>query len=133
MRARASPHRRISPLGFLLRALVNAAAIGAAAWLLDGVRLDGVVSALVAGAVLGIVNALVRPVLLVLTFPLTLVTLGLFIFVLNGLCLWLTSAVVPGFTVTGFWPAVGAALVVTVVSWALTTFVADSGRLQRLG
>lgn len=112
---------------------MNAAAIGAAAWLLDGVRLDGVVSALVAGAVLGIVNALVRPVLLVLTFPLTLVTLGLFIFVLNGLCLWLTSAVVPGFTVTGFWPAVGAALVVTVVSWALTTFVADSGRLQRLG
>jgi putative membrane protein len=120
-------------MGFLVRALVNAAAIGLAAYLLDGIRLEGLLPALVAGVVLGLVNALVRPVLLVVTFPLTLLTLGLFIFVLNGLCLWLTSALVPGFVVTGFWAAVFAALVVSIVSWLLTTFVADTGRIQRLG
>jgi putative membrane protein len=67
----------------------------------------------------------------IVTLPLTLVTLGLFLFVLNAFCLWLTSAIVPGFDVRGFWPAFWGAFVISVVSWALTVFVNDSGRFGR--
>jgi putative membrane protein len=71
----------------------------------------------------------VRPVLLVLTLPITLLTLGLFLLVLNGLCLWLVAAVVSGFHVPGFWSAIGGALVVSAVSWLVTAVVSDSGRI----
>jgi putative membrane protein len=87
------------------------------------------VTILGAGLVLGLINAVVRPVLLVLTLPLTLVTLGLFLLVLNALCLWLTSALVKGFTVHGFWAAFFGALIVSVVSWLLNAFLSDRGRL----
>lgn len=116
-------------MGFLLRVLVNAAAIYAVAMIVPGIEVSGVWAALGAGLVLGLVNAIVRPVLLVLTLPITLLTLGLFLLVLNGLCLWLTSVVVKGFVVAGFWPAVLGALLVSVVSWILNAFVSDRGRL----
>lgn len=106
-------------MGFLVRLILNAIAIGVAAWLLPGLRLAGPGTALLAGALLGFVNALVRPVLLVLTLPFTLVTLGLFIFVVNAICLWMTAAIVPGFGIDGFWSALFGALVVSVVSWLL--------------
>ena len=120
-------------MGFLLRVVINAVTIGLAAYLVEGISVTGAVPAVVAGLVLGLINALVRPVLVLLTLPLTLVTLGLFLLVLNGLCLWLTSAVVPGFTITGFWAAFLGALIVSIVSWALTAFLADTGRVARLG
>jgi putative membrane protein len=116
-------------VGFLLRIVVNTLAIGLAAAVVPGVRIDGFLTALAAGLVLGLVNAVVRPVLLLLTLPITLLTLGLFLLVLNGLCLWLVAAVVAGFHVAGFWPAVGGALVVSAVSWLLTAVVSDSGRI----
>jgi putative membrane protein len=87
--------------------------------------------ALLAGLVLGLINALVRPVLVVLTLPLTLLTLGLFLLVLNGICLALTAWLVPGFDIDGFLPAVLGALVISVVSWLLTAFVSDRGRVER--
>src|SRR6185436_20462860 len=96
-----------------------------------GVTLSSPVIALVAGLIFGIVNALVRPVLVVLTFPLTLVTLGLFLFVVNGLCLGITAALVPGFAVGGFWSAVLGALVVSVVSWILNGMLLDPVGEQR--
>ena len=119
-------------MGFLLRVLVNAVTIGLAAYLVPGIDLGGLAPALVAGLVLGLVNALVRPVLILLTLPLTLLTLGLFIFVLNALCLWLTAALVPGLTIHGFGSAFLGALVVSIVSWALTAFISDTGRLARI-
>ena len=88
--------------------------------------------ALLAGLVLALINAVVRPVLKIITLPLTLLTLGLFLFVLNAFCLWLTSALVPGFDVTGFRAALLGALLITIVSWALTAFVSDTGRFRRL-
>lgn len=103
----------------LLKILLNAAAILVAAHFMDGIVVRGAAAALIAGLVLGIVNAIVRPVLLILTLPITLLTLGLFIFVVNALCLALTAALVPGFEVAGFWSALGGALVVTIVSWIL--------------
>jgi putative membrane protein len=116
-------------MGFILRAILNGATIYLASRLFEGVELRSVEAALVAGLVLGVVNALVRPVLVVLTFPLTLVTLGLFLFVLNAFCLWLTSALVPGFTIHGFWPAFLTALLLSVVSWVLTALLSDRGRV----
>ena len=106
-------------MSFLIRLLLNGCAIVVAAWLLPGLHLSGASAALVAGAILGLVNALVRPVLLFFTFPLTIVTLGLFIFVVNALCLALTAWIVPGFSVDGFWWAMVGAVVVSMVSWVL--------------
>ena len=119
-------------MGFLIRVAVNTLAILLAAAVVPGIAVRGVVTAIGAGLVLGLVNAVVRPVLLVLTFPLTLVTLGLFIFVLNALCLWLTAALVKGFEVQGFWPALFGALIVSVVSWLLTAFLSDGGRVSSI-
>jgi putative membrane protein len=116
-------------VGFLFRVLVDALAIVLAAALVPGIELRGPLAALGAGLVLGLVNAVIRPVLLVLTLPLTLVTLGLFIFVLNAFCLWLTAALVKGFEIDGFWSAVLGALIVSVVSWLMTAFVSDRGGL----
>lgn len=109
----------------LARVLLNGIAIIAAAYFVPGVLLAGPGTALVAGLILGGVNALVRPVLLVLTLPLTLLTLGLFIFVVNALCLGLTAALVPGLEIAGFWSMLFGALVVSVVSWILNGLMLD--------
>ena len=119
-------------MGVLVRIIVNAATIAIAAAVIPGIELRGIGAALIAGLALGVVNAIVRPILFVLTLPLTLVTLGLFLFVLNAVCLWLTAAIVPGFAIRGFGAAFLGALVVSAVSWVLTAFVSDSGRLRRL-
>lgn len=119
-------------MGFLLRVLINAAALWVAASLIPGIRLSGLRYTLLAALVLGLINAIVRPVLLFLTLPITLLTLGLFIFVLNAFCLWLTSRLVPGFDVHGFGAAFLGALVISVVSWMLTAFLSDTGRLRRI-
>jgi putative membrane protein len=116
-------------MGFLIRVVVNALAIWLATEIVPGIEARSATTVLVAALVLGIVNAVVRPILLVLTLPLTLVTLGLFLFVLNALCLWLTSAIVPGFDVRGFWPAFWGALLVSALSWAVNGFVSDRGRV----
>jgi len=111
---------------FFLRLLLNGLAIMVAAWFVPGVRLAGVVPAIVAGIILGFVNALVRPVLLLLTLPFTLLTLGLFIFIVNAVCFALTAALVPGFDLSGFLAAFFGALVVTMVSWLLNALLADN-------
>ena len=101
--------------------ILNADALLAVAWLLPtSIHVASFGSALLAALILGLVNALVRPVLLVLTLPVTLLTLGLFIFVLNGLMFWLAGSLIDGFVVAGFWPAVLGSMVYSVVSWALS-------------
>jgi putative membrane protein len=119
-------------MGFVLRLIVNAAALWVAAQLVPGIVVTGFTPLLLAALVLGLINAIVRPVLLVLTLPLTLMTLGFFIFILNAFCLWLTSRIVPGFIVQSFAAALLGALVVSIVSWLLTAFVSDAGRWRRM-
>src|SRR5688572_25497839 len=119
-------------MGFVLRLIVNAAALWVAAQLVPGIVVAGLTPLLLAALVLGLINAVVRPILVILTLPLTLVTLGLFIFVLNAFCLWLTSRIVPGFEVQTFGAALLGALVVSIVSWLLTAFVSDTGRWRRM-
>jgi putative membrane protein len=115
-------------MGLLVRVVINTAALLLAAHVVTGVEVRSLPVALAAGLVLGLINAVVRPVLVFLTFPLTLLTLGLFLLVLNAFCVWLTSALVPGFTVRGVWPALLTALIVSAVSWVLSAFFTTARR-----
>jgi putative membrane protein len=112
----------------LLRLALNAIALVVAAYLVRGIHLSGPGATIVAAVILGFVNAIVRPVLFFLTLPVTLVTLGLFIFVLNAACLGLTAAVVPGFDIDGFGAALLGAVIVSVVSWVLNGLVGEPFR-----
>jgi putative membrane protein len=103
--------------------IINTAALLALPYLMQSVTFDSVGAALVSALVLALVNTLLRPLLLLLTLPVTVASMGLFILVINGLMFWLVAYWVEGFHVTGFWSAVGAALLYSIISWALTTLL----------
>lgn len=107
----------------LVRWLINAGALLALPYIYGGVKVDGIVTALVAAAVLGVVNAVIRPILLVLTVPLNLLTLGLFTFVINALMLWLAASLVSGFEVSGFAGAFVGSLLLTLISAVISALV----------
>jgi putative membrane protein len=112
-------------MGFVARTLINAVALWAAAALVPGISVRGWGSLLLAAIVFGLVNALVRPVVVLLSLPLTILTLGLFLLVVNAAMLGLTSWLLPGFRVEGFWPAFFGAIVVSLVSWATARVFLD--------
>lgn len=101
----------------LLRWILNAAILIGLSFYLPGIAVTGWYAALVAALILGLINALIRPFVLILTLPATILTLGLFTFVINGLMFWLAGSVVKGFEVAGFWPAFWGAFIMTVVNW----------------
>jgi putative membrane protein len=103
--------------------LINTVALAAVAYLMPSVSIASPGAALVAALVLGLVNTLIRPLLVLLTLPVTILTLGLFIFVINGLLFWAVGSFVPGFHVAGFWPGVFGAIVFSVISWLLSALV----------
>jgi putative membrane protein len=107
----------------LLVWLLNTLALIAVAYLLPNVSVATFATALVGALVLGLVNSVIRPVLVLLTLPVTVLTLGLFILVINGLMFWFAAAFVPGFDVAGFWAGVLGALVYSVISWFLSALV----------
>lgn len=107
----------------LITWLINAAALFALPYLMQSVRVESFSTALIAALVLGLVNVLIRPVLVLLTLPVTLLTLGLFIFVINGLLFWAVANFVGGFQVAGFWSAVGGAILYSLISWALSALL----------
>jgi putative membrane protein len=107
----------------LLTWLINTVAIFALPHLLDSVAVDSFTTALFAALVLGLVNTLIRPILVVLTLPVTLLTLGLFIFVINGLMFWAVADLIQGFQVAGFGSAVLAAMVYSVISWLMSAIL----------
>ena len=116
--------------GLALRWLTLTFAIVLASYLLDGVRVSGFFSALGAAAMLGILNAFFRPIALILTLPINILTFGLFTFVINAVMLKMASGVISGFEVYGFWTAVFGALIIGLVSFALNTLVDESGRVD---
>ena len=123
-------------MAVIWRVLVNAVALWAATELVDGIRFDGAWPTLLAVAlVFGVLNVTVRPILKFVTFPLLILTLGLFTFVLNALMLWLTGAISDafrlGFHVADFGAAFWGALVVTIVSYVLSLFVSTTERTSR--
>lgn len=103
--------------------LINALALMAVAYLMPSITVSSFGAALIAALVLGLINAFVRPVLILFTLPVTVLTLGLFIFVLNGLLFWMVGSWLEGFSVAGFWPAVFGAILFSIVSWALSALV----------
>jgi putative membrane protein len=103
--------------------LINAVALIAVAYLLPGIAVASFVTALVAALVLGLVNAIIRPILVLLTLPATLLTLGLFIFVINGLLFWFVGSFIDGFVVAGFWWGVIGAIAYSLLSWALSALL----------
>lgn len=109
----------------LITWLINAAALFALPYLMQSIQVDSFVVALVAALVLGLLNALIRPLLVLLTLPVTVLTLGLFIFVINGLLFWLVADFVSGFHVAGFWPAVWGAILYSIISWALSAILIE--------
>ncbi len=116
---------------FLIRWLITTLAVMAAAWVLPGISYDSTGALLGASLLLGLINAFVRPVLLLLSLPFIIVTMGLFIFVVNALLLLLVSAVVPAFHVGGFWDAFFGAILISIVSWFLSAiFRASDGRVH---
>lgn len=118
--------------GFLFRLVITALGLWAAATIIPGMTISGWGALAVSALLLGIVNAVIRPVLLILTLPLTVLTLGLFILVVNGISLAIVAALVPGFELAGLWSATLGAGVVGITSWFASTFVGGSGRIERI-
>ena len=117
-------------VGFLLRAAIAALGLWVASELLSGLTFDTPSKLVLAAVVLGVVNAVVRPLAFILTLPLTVLTLGLFLLVLNAGMVGLVAWLVPGFQISGFWTAVGAALIVSLVSWAASSAIGTNGRIE---
>jgi putative membrane protein len=107
----------------LITWLINALALLALPYIFTSIRVDTFMTALIAALVLGLINTLIRPILVLLTLPVTLLTLGLFIFVINGLLFWFVGSFVKGFTVGGFWAGVFGAIVYSIISWALSSLI----------
>ena len=103
--------------------LINAAALFALPYLMSSINVDSFMAALIAALVLGLINTFIRPLLVLLTLPATLLSLGLFIFVINGLLFWFVGSVRPGFHVSGFWSGVGGAILYSIISWALSAIL----------
>jgi putative membrane protein len=112
-------------MNLLIRWVLNAAALMLVAYLYSGVQVSGIGPALIAALVLGLVNAVIRPLLVLLTLPVTVLTLGLFIFVINALLFWFVAEIVPGFTVKGFMAALIGSLMFSVMTIITSWLISD--------
>ncbi|HEV2749583.1 MAG TPA: phage holin family protein [Gemmatimonadales bacterium] len=117
--------------GFFFRLLITALGLWAAAKIVPGVQIDGWGNLLIAALLLGVVNAVIRPVILILTLPLTVLTLGLFILVVNGISLEVVAWLIPGLKLSGLGAAILGSIIVGMTSWFASTFVGGSGRIER--
>ena len=109
----------------IIRWFINALALMLVAYLYSGVKVDGIFAALIAALVLGLVNAIIRPLLVLLTLPVTILTLGLFIFIINAFLFWFVAEVVKGFTVAGFTAALIGSIMFSVVTLLTSWLVSD--------
>ena len=103
--------------------IINALSLLALPYLFDSIRVDSFYTAMIVAVVLGLVNAFIRPLLVLLTLPATILTLGLFIFVINGLLFWFVGTFIKGFTVAGFWPALFGAIAYSLISWFCSALI----------
>ncbi len=110
----------------LLTWLINAVSLLAVAYLMPSIVVNNFATALVAALILGLVNTVIRPVLILLTLPVTLLTLGLFIFVINGFLFWFVGSFIEGFIVLGFWAGFWGAMAYSVISWLLAGIIVPS-------
>ncbi|MES1993291.1 MAG: phage holin family protein [Pseudomonadota bacterium] len=118
--------------GFLIRLFVTALALGIASAIVPGIHITGLWNLLGAAFLLGLANAVIRPILVILTLPITLLTLGLFLWVINAAMLALVAAMMDSFTIDGFFSALLASLVVSLVSWMASWYVGPAGQIEIL-
>ena len=116
--------------GFLLRVAIVALGLWLATYILPGLFFEGPGTLLAAALLLGIVNAIVRPIAVLLTLPLTLLSLGLFLLVINAAMLGLVALLLSGFQISGFWTAVGGALIVSLTSWVASGLIGNNGKVE---
>jgi putative membrane protein len=117
--------------GFVLRALITAVGLWIATRWINGIRIDDAATLVLAGALLGIINAIVRPIAIVLTLPITILTLGLFLLVVNAGMVALVAALLPGFHIFGgFWAALGTALIVSITGWIGSWLIGPRGKID---
>ncbi|HJN62944.1 MAG TPA: phage holin family protein [Candidatus Paceibacterota bacterium] len=109
----------------ILKIIITALALLIVEYIVPGIVIDSLYTALIVALLLGVVNLTIRPILLLLTFPINLITLGLFTFVINGVLLWFIASFVDGFEVVGFWVAVLGAFIVSVFKWLGDKFIED--------
>ena len=114
-------------MGFLLRAVITAIGLWLATQWVQGVRVDSVGTLILAGILLGMVNAIIRPLAFILTLPITILTLGLFLFVLNAAMVWLVAAILPGFHAPWFTPAFLTSIIVWLTGWVGSWFIGHRG------
>ena len=103
--------------------IINALSLLALPHIFTGIKVGSFYTAMIVALVLGLINAIARPIVLVLTLPLTILTLGLFIFIINGLLFWFVASFVEGFRVAGFWTAVWGAIAYSLISWACSALI----------
>jgi putative membrane protein len=122
--------------GFVGRFVINLLLLAFVAWMFEGIRFEGALKGVPAlvftGIILGLLNAFLRPILILFTLPLTILTLGLFIFVINAILFMMTDALVRGFEIDGFFTALAAALVYSALSFLSTMFLSDKGKIERV-
>lgn len=118
--------------GFVVRLLITALGLWVADQLLGGITITGTGALIISALLLGIVNAVIRPIILILTLPLTVVTLGFFVLIVNGISLAIAAWLVPGFHVAGLWSATIGAIIVGLTGWAASAFIGGSGKIERM-
>jgi putative membrane protein len=117
-------------VGFLFRAVIAALGLWVATLWVSGIRIDTPMTLVLAGVLLGVVNAVVRPIAIVLTLPFTVLTIGLFLLVVNAAMLGLVAALLPGFYISGFWAALLAALIVSVTGWIGSMLIGSKAKVE---
>jgi putative membrane protein len=118
-------------MGFLLRALITALGLWVATRLVSGIRIDDASTLILAGVLLGVVNAIVRPIAIILTLPITILTLGLFLLIVNTAMVGLVAAMLPGFHIFGgFWSAFATAVIVGVTGWVGSSLIGPRGKID---
>ena len=120
-------------LGFLIRAALVALGLWLASMYVKGFSIDSTQTLILAGVLLGVVNSIVRPLAVILTLPMTILTLGLFLLVINAGMVMLVAWILPGMHVAGFWPAFWTAILVSLVGFVGSWFVGGKGRIERMG
>jgi len=118
--------------GLLLRWAILMCAILITSYMMDGIHVSGFLSAFFAAAILSILNAFLRPILLILTLPINILSFGLFTFIINAFMLFMASGFIPGFEVRGFWTAVFGSLLIGLISWLLNAFIIRQGRIETI-
>jgi putative membrane protein len=116
--------------GFLIRCGITGFAVLLASQIIPGIEITGIASGIAAVVILAFLNSIIRPVLYLLSAPFIFVTLGLFMVLINGFLLYLVSILVKGFIVSGFWPAVGGAIIISLVSGVLNLWISEQGRIE---